>query len=185
MEGFLIAELGEEKGKELYLVIIERFERLVKRTDNRSKSQKRLLEKTILPRIALYQVLMEHFKEDKVQELLSRYMRQIGASLNATCKHMEKLPFFYALYSHIFTAYVRKSDAWTCETTEKDRNHFRLTIHKCLWNDACEENGCPGLCRYFCECDEITYRDMKKLRFTRTQTLGTGGEMCDFTFYKK
>ena len=40
-------------------------------------------------------------------------------------------------------------------------------------------------CRFFCECDNYTYGDLKKVGFARTQTLGTGGEKCDFRFYKK
>ncbi|MCR4731384.1 MAG: L-2-amino-thiazoline-4-carboxylic acid hydrolase, partial [Saccharofermentans sp.] len=30
-----------------------------------------------------------------------------------------------------------------------------------------------------------TYGNLKKLGFTRSQTLGKGGECCDFHFYKK
>ena len=45
--------------------------------------------------------------------------------------------------------------------------------------------GAPEACRFFCECDNYTYGDLKKVGFARTQTLGTGGEKCDFRFYKK
>ena len=37
----------------------------------------------------------------------------------------------------------------------------------------------------FCECDNYTYGGLKKMGFTRTQTLGTGGELCDFIMYRK
>ena len=31
----------------------------------------------------------------------------------------------------------------------------------------------------------ITYGELKKLGFSRTKTLGYGGDCCDFHFYKK
>lgn len=45
--------------------------------------------------------------------------------------------------------------------------------------------GCPEACRFFCECDNYAFGDLKKVGFRRTQTLGTGGDCCDFHFYKK
>lgn len=38
---------------------------------------------------------------------------------------------------------------------------------------------------YFCDSDDITYRNLRKVGFRRTQTLGKGGEWCDFEFYRK
>ena len=37
----------------------------------------------------------------------------------------------------------------------------------------------------FCEVDNATYGGLRKLGFARTQTLGYGGDCCDFHFFKK
>lgn len=65
------------------------------------------------------------------------------------------------------------------------KDYFDITIKKCLWHTACVENGCAKLCRLFCDVDDVTYGGLKKIGFTRTKTLGYGGDYCDFHFYKK
>ena len=79
---------------------------------------------------------------------------------------------------------VRKSDLWQT-AQEKGKNYFNVTMKKCLWHDACVENDCPDLCRLFCDVDNITYANLKKLKFSRTKTLGYGNDCCDFHFEKK
>ncbi len=60
-----------------------------------------------------------------------------------------------------------------------------ITIKKCLWHTACVENDCADLCRLFCDVDDVTYGGLKKIGFSRTKTLGYGGDCCDFHFFKK
>ena len=67
----------------------------------------------------------------------------------------------------------------------KGAGYYDLTIKKCLWHDACVRFGCPELCRLFCDVDDVTYGGLRKIAFTRTKTLGYGGDCCDFHFYKK
>ncbi len=50
---------------------------------------------------------------------------------------------------------------------------------------ACRENGCPELCPLFCDVDDVTYGGLHKLGFSRTKTLGCGGDCCDFRFFKR
>ena len=61
----------------------------------------------------------------------------------------------------------------------------KTTITKCLWHTACVENGCPELCRLFCDVDDVTYGGLNKIGFSRTKTLGYGGDCCDFHFFRK
>jgi hypothetical protein len=187
MKEYLIKEFGKIKGNLLYEKMLSRVQIILKNTKGKSKSQIIILRKTILSQIALYQILCEEKDIDKDPlEVAGKYMCQIvGEELHAKYAKAEKIPFFYSIYSKIFMAYTKKSDAWESEISSKDKTHFSLDIHKCLWHDACVENGCPEICKYFCKCDNITYGGLKTMGFKRTQTLGMGGTMCDFTFYKK
>lgn len=36
----------------------------------------------------------------------------------------------------------------------------------------------------FCDVDDVTYGGLKKIGFTRTKTLGYGGDCCDFHFLR-
>lgn len=97
---------------------------------------------------------------------------------------MEKISCFYFLYSNIFLKVVHKTDLW--ESTQKHgEDYFDVTMKKCLWHTACVENACAELCHLFCDVDNVTYGELKKLGFSRTKTLGYGGDCCDFHFYRK
>ena len=46
--------------------------------------------------------------------------------------------------------------------------------------------ACPEITQFFCKSDDVTYGNLHpKLVWGRTQTLGTGGECCDFRLYIK
>ena len=118
-----------------------------------------------------------------------RYMRKYMMDIVAAKKHsstakMEIVPGFYFIYSKIFLKIMRTTDLQV-STQDSGKDYFDITITKCLWHTACVENGCSELCSLFCDVDDVTYGGLKKLGFSRTKTLGYGGDCCDFHFYKK
>ncbi|CDE24398.1 putative uncharacterized protein [Clostridium sp. CAG:440] len=159
---------------------------LIKNTKNKTENQMKTLIQTILPRIAMYKVLS---KEGLLEDEVYKYMRKYMIDKVATKKHlstakMELIPGFYSIYSKIFLRIMRTTDLQ--ESVQKcGKDYFDVNIKKCLWHTACVENGCPNLCRLFCDVDNVTYGGLKKIGFTRTKTLGYGGDCCDFHFYKK
>lgn len=186
IKAFLIEELGEEKGKTLFEKQERMLNELIKNTKNKTENQMRTLIQTILPRIAMYKVLS---KEGLLEDEVYKYMRKYMIDKVATKKHlstakMELIPGFYSIYSKIFLRIMRTTDLQ--ESVQKcGKDYFDVNIKKCLWHTACVENGCPNLCRLFCDVDNVTYGGLKKIGFTRTKTLGYGGDCCDFHFYKK
>lgn len=50
---------------------------------------------------------------------------------------------------------------------------------------ACAEAGCAELCRLFCDADNVTCDGQKKIGFSRTKTMGYGGNCCDYHFFRK
>ena len=183
---FLFEEFGKEKGTVVFEKQNEVLKELITNTKNKSKNQMKTLTNTILPRIALYKVLQ---KEDLPKDEVTNYMRKYMIEKIAQRKHsstvkMEIVPGFYSIYSKVFLKIMRTTDLQKSEQ-KCGKGFFDVTIKKCLWHTACIENDCPELCRLFCDVDNITYGGLKKIGFTRTQTLGYDGECCDFHFYKK
>lgn len=186
IKAFLVETFGEEHGDALFDKQEKALNTLIGKIENKSENQRKTLAQTILPRIAMYQILQEAGLSGKDLEAYMRsYMMNIvGAEKHASTAKLEWIPGFYFLYSRIFLRVVRTTDLW--ESVQKhDRNSFDVTMKKCLWHTACQENGCPELCRLFCDVDNATYGGLKKLGFSRTKTLGYGGDCCDFHFYKK
>lgn len=128
-------------------------------------------------------------KSDLANDEVYKYMQKYMIDIIAKQKHssmvkMEKVPCFYSIYSNIFLKIMRTTDLQ--ESTQKQgRDYYDITIKKCLWHTACVENDCAELCRLFCDVDDVTYGGLKKIGFSRTKTLGYGGDCCDFHFYKK
>lgn len=183
---FLNEEFGTEKWKELLNKQEIILDEIIKNIKDKSDNQKQTLIQTILPRIALYKAILQ---DDLLGENVYEYMRKYMIDKVAKQKHlsmikMERVPCFYFLYSNIFLRVVRKTDLWKSEQ-KHGKNYFDVTMKKCLWHTACIENNCEKLCPLFCDVDDVTYGGLKKIGFTRTKTLGYGGDCCDFHFYKK
>ena len=183
---FLLETFGEKRGRALFARQEEWLGTLLKKERNKSKRQMKTLAQTILPSIALYQVLQaDGVSQADAYASMQRYMLdKVAAEKHASMVGMEAIPGFYALYSTIFLSVMRTADLWESRQT-RSRGAFDVTIQKCLWQTACAENGCTELCRLFCDADNVTYGGLKKIGFTRTKSLGCGGDRCDFHFFRK
>ena len=61
-----------------------------------------------------------------------------------------------------------------------------VDMTRCPYYETCKKYGCPELTQYFCKSDDIIYGNLHpKLIWARTQTLGMGGECCDFRLHLK
>jgi len=152
----------------------------------RTPNQYKTLTKTILPRVALYKALKADEKlSESAYDLTHKYMVEvIGKQKHKSTAGLEIIPGFYRVYSRTFLKIMRTTDLQK-STQVEGKDFYNITITDCLWHNACKEFGCPELCSAFCDVDDVTYGNLRKLGFTRTQTLGKGGECCDFHFYKK
>lgn len=183
---FLIREFGEEKGLHYFEKQESFLQEIINTTKGRSKSQMKTLTNTILPRIALYRILL-NFEPNKniVLDTMRKYMIDVVAeSKHKSTAKMEKIPGFYYIYKTVFLKIMRTTDLQV-STQEDGKKYYNITITRCLWHDACVEHGCPELCPLFCDVDDVTYGGLHKIGFSRTKTLGYGGDCCDFHFFKK
>ena len=185
IQKFLIQEFGRENGIKLFEKQENLLQKLIENTKDKSKNQMKTMVQTLLPRIALYKVFLnENTLQEKAYEYMRKYMIDfVAAKKHASMKKMEKVPGFYSIYSKIFLKYMRKTDLQESVQT-KGKDYYDVTIHRCLWHTACVENECPELCRLFCDVDDISYGGLEKIGFSRTKTLGYGGDCCDFHFKK-
>ncbi len=186
IRSFLIREFGDEKGSTLFSLQESRLDAIIAGTEGKTQNQMKTLTQTILPRIALYKVLQESgFSETDIDGPMRRYMLDVvAAQKHSGTARLERIPGFYAIYSRVFLWIMRTTDLQV-STQESGKDYYDITITKCLWHTACVENGCPELCRLFCDVDDVTYGGLKKIGFSRTKTLGYGGDCCDFHFFRK
>lgn len=183
---FLAESFGNDRGEKLFEMQDKALGDIIGNTKGKTENQMKTLIQTILPRIALYKSLQaEGLSEDDVYKYMRKYMLEIVAAKNhSSTAKMEIVPGFYAIYSKVFLKIMQTTDLQE-SVQEHGKDHFNVTITKCLWHTACVENGCEELCRLFCDVDDVTYGGLKKIGFTRTKTLGYGGDCCDFHMFRK
>ena len=159
---------------------------IIGNTKGKTENQMKTLIQTILPRIALYKsFIAAGLSDDDVYKYMRKYMLEIvAAKKHSSTVKMEIVPGFYEIYSRVFLKIMRTTDLQE-SVQEHGKDYFNVTITKCLWHTACVENGCEELCRLFCDVDDVTYGGLKKIGFTRTKTLGYGGDCCDFHMFRK
>lgn len=186
IKSYLTAELGEENGNSLFDSQSEILNTIIESTKGKTENQMKMLIGTILPRIALYKALQKDgFSEEDVHRYMQKYMLDIvAAKKHSSTAKMELFPGFYSIYSKTFLKIMKTTDLQV-STQNSGKDFYDVTITKCLWHTACVENACEELCRLFCDVDDVTYGGLKKIGFTRTKTLGYGGDCCDFHFFKK
>lgn len=186
IRSFLVEAFENDRGDALFGAQDKMLGTLMANTKNKSASQMKTLTQTILPRIALYKALLgDGIPEADAYAYVQKYMlEKVAVKKHKSTARMEIVPGFYALYSKIFLRIMRKTDLQE-STQSHDQKSFDVTITKCLWHTACVENGCAELCRLFCAVDDVTYGGLRKIGFTRTQTLGNGDDCCDFHFFRK
>lgn len=183
---FLVESFGNDRGEKLFEMQDKALGDIIGNTKGKTENQMKTLIQTILPRIALYKSLQaEGLSEDDVYKYMRKYMLEIvAAKKHSSTAKMEIVPGFYAIYSKVFLKIMQTTDLQE-SVQEHGKDHFNVTITKCLWHTACVENGCEELCRLFCDVDDVTYGGLKKIGFTRTKTLGYGGDCCDFHMFRK
>lgn len=183
---FLAESFGNDRGEKLFEMQDKALGDIIGNTKGKTENQMKTLIQTILPRIALYKSLQaEGLSEDDVYKYMRKYMLEIvAAKKHSSTAKMEIVPGFYAIYSKVFLKIMQTTDLQE-SVQEHGKDYFNVTITKCLWHTACVENGCEELCRLFCDVDDVTYGGLKKIGFTRTKTLGYGGDCCDFHMFRK
>ena len=183
LDQFYLRVLGETQGKEVMAESREQAAAFLAASEETSPSRREIMRTTILPRVAVYTVLKCRGLD--AEKLMEKYLREVqGPTARDQYAGLEWVPRFFEIFRWAFRKATASSDAWD-STFEAEKDRFDLTIRKCLWYDTCVECGCPEACRFFCECDNYSFGELKKVGFRRTQTLGTGGDCCDFHFYKK
>ena len=186
IKAFLAESFGNDRGEKLFEMRDKALGDIIGNTKGKTENQMKTLIQTILPRIALYKSLQaEGLSEDDVYKYMRKYMLEIvAAKKHSSTAKMEIVPGFYAIYSKVFLKIMQTTDLQE-SVQEHGKDYFNVTITKCLWHTACVENGCEELCRLFCDVDDVTYGGLKKIGFTRTKTLGYGGDCCDFHMFRK
>lgn len=140
----------------------------------------------IYPAIASLKAMTEAgIARQEAIDFLCDYYRWRAARTAVSFKKMMKVPGLYRLMPSLWKKMTPKmfGEAAGFKSIWYDDPDWELSFDmvQCPYFDKCSAYGCPELCKAYCEADDICYGNMHpKIIWGRTQTLGKGGDCCDF-----
>ena len=185
--GWLMKEITRRWGRERMLRIRRRAEEeltaLRQACRNLSAGEKQHVHGTILPRAAVYRAMLEEIPADALP-LTEEAVRRAGERMSSLLRGLTAVPGMRRVYLRIFTLMAKKMfgppAGFRQVMHRADRNEVRFDITACPYCRWCELLGCRELIGTFCQSDEYCFGRLSGIRFQRTQTLGSGGDRCDF-----
>ncbi len=137
----------------------------------------------IFPAAAIYLAIKEKDGE-KAFAIMQKVMKEKALQAGKGFSRFVKMPFGKQLFLKIWDTISHKmfgeSAGFRNVFYTKQKGEFRMDILQCPYNTYLNEVGCPELTRLFCESDVYSYGNLPGMDFVRTQTIGSGGSLCDF-----
>lgn len=137
----------------------------------------------IFPAAAVY-LSLKKVKPDIAYDIMKTAMAEKSQEEGRKFAKYMKIPgfakFFLGMWDPISHKMFGESSGFKNVFYPKEKNCYKMDIIECPYHKYLSEQGCPELNILFCDNDVYMYGNLPKLKFTRTQTIGAGGELCDF-----
>ena len=184
----LTEEYGNEKGKQLYVLMCETYTNLCgQETKSENQEMNKHIFKRLLPIIGIYITLIENgFTKEQALMIAHREIQHNARSVAEENAKLTKMPFTYGLFKMFAKSHMDKkypTEGFTVEWKRHDKKEVHFNITRCFYKDMCEKYSCPELCTLFCQSDIIAFSGYEpKIKFKRKGTLARGANYCDFHF---
>lgn len=180
----LIAEVGVVEAEKIWNRAKEILKEIEDKYPDLSKGQQ-MHASFIFPAAAV-QLAIKEIKGDAEigYRAISKFSWSSSREKGESLQKMAKIPGFTQLFVKLWDPISHKffgPDAgFENVFYPKKKGEYKMDIIACPYNRYFTELGTPELTKIFCINDECTYGDIPGLEFSRSQTLGKGGEKCDF-----
>ncbi len=126
---------------------------------------------------------------DKAEELIEGGMAVCAKKKAKSFQRMCRFPFGKSLFMKVFAFGVKTTFGEKAGFEQRihtaDRKVLRFDVLKCPYVNYLTALGCAEIAHLFCENDIYCYGSLDGIAFERSQTLGTGGERCDFYLHRQ
>lgn len=182
----IYSEIGDEMGNKVWNTAAVKLVEFKSKYSDVSKGEQMHIG-GILNASALYLSLKE-YGCDNALEIMEKGMAVYAKELAKTFQNMVRLPggrtFFLKGFAFGAKKMFGESAGFKQQFHHSDKNSLRFDVLECPYAKYTRELGCLELAHIFCDNDVYTYGNLEGVKFEREETLGTGGEKCDFYLYK-
>jgi len=146
-------------------------------------------DKNILPAVAVIQVLaMDGVEKEKALDLLDHLLETGLETTKRLYTFWGRFPFFFDMLRILIKPMMQMqypSERWHTAYPDLGPDVVALDCHGCYYLDTLSVYDLADLTPHFCRLDDYLYEGVTPfVRFERTQTIGRGGELCDFRYYR-
>ena len=176
-------------GQKMYDQVLDRYDELVTFQDwpENQLLQYHLVE-GILPGLAVYQIYLDSRMAkpeavEGVKELLCRLFDNQRISM----QRIGRIPFVYSILRLGIKPVMKQYpvEGWSIEWKHNNSKSVQFNMHRCFYYETLKKYEAAELTAAFCAVDDLIYGNMSKhILWQRSQTIGRGAELCDFSFIK-
>lgn len=138
---------------------------------------------------AVYLCICDHLPKEDAYQIMEdatlKYALPIGKLLDKATRLPGMAKLFMKVFQKMLVSSFNESAGFASTYHEKTSMALSVDITACPYLKYFTAAGCPELCKISCISDDVCYGHMKRVEFKRTQTLGRGGECCDFRLHVK
>ena len=177
--------LGDTETEKIWDTARERLREILSRYEN-IPPKEQTHANLIFPHIAVYKSLLENHSGMAI-EILEKGEIAAAEKTVKLFKSVVKLPLGKAVFLKGFAEVCKSgfgSEAGFRHVVNRaDSKCYQMDVTACPYVKYCNAEDCGELTSIFCDIDIYAYGYLDGITFERTQTLGTGGEKCDFHLY--
>ncbi len=177
--------IGNTETEKIWDTAREKLREILSRYEN-IPPKEQMHANLIFPHIAVYKSLLENHS-DMAMEIMEKGEAAAAEKTVKLFQNVVKIPFGKAIFLKGFATGCKTgfgSDAGFRHVIYRaDSKCYQMDVTACPYVKYCNAEGCGELTRIFCDIDVYAYGSLDGITFERTQTLGTGGEKCDFHLY--
>ena len=188
-ERFIRKKLKKKYGKGKTVLILDsahnHYQECLALCGNVSKGEYSHLKNTILPTTAVYKALLEHDNENafrNTNDIIIGLCESGQNVLNAFLKLPGMTSDFMMMFPKMAVKMFGKECGFDYTNLSANAKLFQMDMTMCPYIKYAKHFSTEELVPIFCESDSATYGNLSKILFSRTETLGTGGNKCDFRF---
>ncbi len=188
MKKDLVKRFGKEVTERIWEKAGQNWEELCSRYAHLPEKVKRHTDGQMFRMAALYMALKETYPEEAL-EIIDGGVEKEGRRIAKLLSGLLHIPGMDYVFLRVFAKMLDSSfgEAAGFQSTKHcmSKDEVRFDIEKCPYCQYLTEIGCPEIIRFSCEIDEWIYSDLPGLEFSRSGTLGTGADKCDFCLKRK
>lgn len=174
---------GTEKTEKIWASASKELDKLMEEFKDIPSNEHSHTDERIFPRIAVYRALKAEVG-DEAMPVLDEIISVIGKNMGKKFGKFTSLPGMNRFFVWIFGAMCKKAfgekQGFRHKFYDTPSSQTKFDIIQCPYNKYCTACGCPELTRTFCDSDIYCYGSLPGVHFERSETLGTGGNRCDF-----